>query len=272
MLFRSPFTVTTNADGETRFALVPGVYQYKEIKAPNGYILQDIVYKFVVSENGDVTFVENADGVNLNGIIYNEKMDIYVPVLIRKYETGTSKGLQGAVIGIYDQNGNELLDDEGNAIKLTTDVNGEAKIELGVGIYQYKEEKAPNGYKLNDVMYKFTVTEAGEVVFENDTHGIIYNDKIKDETPDPDDNNVVEPDNNTVVDDNTTGNNITIPSENKTNSVNTSNNSVIVNSSSDIKQGKLPYSGARMPVIVVAIIVVLGGIYYDLKLRKKMDD
>jgi len=268
----NPFTVTTNADGETRFALVPGVYQYKEIKAPNGYILQDIVYKFVVSENGDVTFVENADGVNLNGIIYNEKMDIYVPVLIRKYETGTSKGLQGAVIGIYDQNGNELLDDEGNAIKLTTDVNGEAKIELGVGIYQYKEEKAPSGYKLNDVMYKFTVTEAGEVVFENDTHGIIYNDKIKDETPDPDDNNVVEPDNNTVVDDNTTGNNITIPSENKTNSVNTSKNSVIVNSSSDIKQGKLPYSGARMPVIVVAIIVVLGGIYYDLKLRKKMDD
>ena len=180
--------MTTNAKGEIELpSLEYGEYQYKEIKAPEGYVLNDTMYSFVVNGDGSITFKDGPDGVNgVNGIIYNSKVMSGVGTTkIRKYITGTTTPVEGAIIGIYDKDGNAVLDSEGNPIQLTTNAKGEIGIpSLEYGEYQYKEIKAPEGYVLNDTMYSFVVNGDGSITFKdgpdgvNGVNGIIYNSKV----------------------------------------------------------------------------------------------
>ena len=58
--------------------------------------------------------------------------------------------------------------------------NGTINFKAKPGVYQYQELVAPDGYELDSTIYTFTVTKTGEVIFDNDTKGIIY-DKKKEE-------------------------------------------------------------------------------------------
>ena len=186
-------TVTTREDGKGVFkGLRPGTYYYQEIKAPMGYMLNNTIYSFKVNEDGSIEYGEN------QGIIYNEK--IKTNVVIKKYEETTNVKVEGAVIGLFDENGNALIGANGEQIKATTGKQGTITIlNLEVGTYKYKELEAPEGYILNDTMYTFTIGEDGEISY-GINNGIIYNKKKPDEPdnppvdPDDPDNPPVDPD------------------------------------------------------------------------------
>ncbi len=206
----TPLKLTTDSNGQIQFKAKPGKYKYREERAPEGYELNATVYTFEVTEDGQVIF-----GMGTRGIIYNEKIDPdegkdpddeqkEIIVIIKKYEKGTNIGLEGAVIGLYYENGDALEDENGRPLKLTTDSNGIIEFKVKPGKYKYREERAPEGYKLNSTIYTFEVTEEGTIIFENDTEGIIYNEKNTD-NPKPDD-----PQDGNRVDDNTVGGNVVV--------------------------------------------------------------
>ncbi len=242
----------TNEYGEAKFKIRPGTYQYKELKAPNGYILNETTYTFTVAEDGTVTFKENT-----NGIIYNKKKEekpdipeVYGNITIVKYEEGTKKGLKGAIIGIYDSNKKE--------VKITTKENGTINFKAKPGVYQYQELVAPDGYELDSTIYTFTVTKTGEVIFDNDTKGIIY-DKKKEEKPDiPDTPDKPDVPDKPVTPENPKGNTI-IPGENTT----------IKEQPENMVNGRLPQTGETEGMVIITLILAVFGIYFGIKIRNK---
>ena len=263
----NPIQLTTNAKGEIGIpALEYGEYQYKEIKAPDGYVLNDTMYSFTVNGDGSITFKDGPDGVNgVDGIIYNDKKKTEVikgHVIIQKYETGTTTPVGGAKIGLYDSEGNELKDSEGNPIQLITNEKGQIEFRIEPGTYKYKEIEAPEGYVLNDTMYSFTVNEDGSITFKdgpdgvNGVDGIIYNDKkVIEVPPDKDDNEIK--DNNEIID-NQVKNNETIISK-------PSNNV-----SANIKEGSFPHTGKYTMFFAIGIITLIScyfGIEYIRKFK-----
>ena len=263
----NPIQLTTNAKGEIELpSLEYGEYQYKEIKAPEGYVLNDTMYSFVVNGDGSITFKAGPDGVNgVDGIIYNDKKKTEVikgHVIIQKYETGTTTPVAGAKIGLYDSEGNELKDSEGDPIQLITNEKGQIEFRIGPGTYKYKEIEAPEGYVLNGTMYSFTVNEDGSVTFENGQdgenglQGIIYNDKKETEVPPDKDDNEIK-DNNEIID-NQVKNNETIISK-------PSNNV-----SANIKEGSFPHTGRYTMFFAIGIITLIScyfGIEYIRKFK-----
>ncbi len=263
----NPIQLTTNTKGEIELpSLEYGEYQYKEIKAPEGYVLNDTMYSFVVNGDGSITFKDGPDGVNgVDGIIYNDKKKTEVikgHVIIQKYETGTTTPVAGAKIGLYDSEGNELKDSEGDPIQLITNEKGQIEFRIGPGTYKYKEIEAPEGYVLNGTMYSFTVNEDGSVTFENGQdgenglQGIIYNDKKETEVPPDKDDNEIK-DNNEIID-NQVKNNETIISK-------PSNNV-----SANIKEGSFPHTGRYTMFFAIGIITLIScyfGIEYIRKFK-----
>ena len=76
----NPIQLITNEKGQIEFRIEPGTYKYKEIEAPEGYVLNDTMYSFVVNGDGSITFKDGPDGVNgVDGIIYNDKKETEVP-------------------------------------------------------------------------------------------------------------------------------------------------------------------------------------------------
>ena len=263
----NPIQLTTNEKGEIGIpSLEYGEYQYKEINAPEGYVLNDTMYSFVVNGDGSITFKAGPDGVNgVDGIIYNDKKKTEVikgHVIIQKYETGTTTPVAGAKIGLYDTEGKELKDSEGNPIQLITNEKGQIEFRIGPGTYKYKEIEAPEGYVLNGTMYSFTVNEDGSVTFENGQNGenglqgIIYNDKKETEVPPDKDDNEIK-DNNEIID-NQVKNNETIISK-------PSNNV-----SANIKEGSFPHTGRYTMFFAIGIITLIScyfGIEYIRKFK-----
>lgn len=141
---------------------------------------------------------------------------------------------------------------DNNEIKLTTDEQGQIKIKLKPGIYNYKEIEAPNGYKLNGNVYTVNIKEDGTVVFENETYGIIYDDKNEIVIPPSEDDN---DDKNEIV---------TPPSGDKENVVIKRPNNIV---NSDVKNGSLPYAGTNKIILIVVIISVLASAYLGIKYR-----
>jgi len=274
----NPVKLTTNEEGKIAFTLRPGTYKYKELEAPEGYILNDTMYKFTVGNDGKVTFESG-------NIIYNDKIKTGEATII-KYETGTTTPISGAVIGLFDKDGNAMKDNKENEIKLSTNNKGQVTFkDLPEGEYQYKEIQAPQGYKLNNEMYKFVVDKEGKVTFKDNTQGIIYNDKEKDKpgnTTPPDNTtppNNTTPLNNTTPPDNTTPseNNIK-PSENvtpnkDTNSSTNTKKNVITSKKKNgivesIKQGILPKTGTGRLILVILGTLISSAGYYAIKYKR----
>ena len=131
------------------------------------------MYSFTLNSDGTVTYLGDAEGNNRDGIIYNRRVySVAGSAKIRKYRTGTEIGLQGAVIGLYDNDGEPLLDNEGKQITITTGENGEVDIpSLEYGTYKYKEIEAPEGYILDSTMYSLKVNGDGSITFLGDRYG-----------------------------------------------------------------------------------------------------
>lgn len=136
---------TTNEFGKISvFGLHYGNYTYKEIECPDGYVLDETIYKFSIDTEGNVS----GDNAIVN---------IATSVIITKTDkSGTP--ISGATIGIYDEN-DELL------FTLVTDENGQIQVRnLVSGKYYFKEILPAEGYEINTDKYEFEITREGKVI------------------------------------------------------------------------------------------------------------
>lgn len=143
------FNGFTDSNGELEAMYLPaGTYTFKEITAPEGYALNETVFTFTINRDGSVT---GDDTVT----------DEPTKVVIQKQDVTTSKGVSGAEITIYDENGEEVYKD-------ITDFEGNiTAFRLPVGTYTFKETVAPKGYLINEAVFTFTINEDGTITGDN---------------------------------------------------------------------------------------------------------
>lgn len=116
--------------------LKPGGYVVKEIKAPDGHIIDPTPQTFEVPEN--------ASGW-IKTLIFDNSP--YTNLYIRKYDELTGIGLEGAHFRVWKDN--TLIADD-----VVTDKAGFIHIgEQTAGMFQVKEIRAPQGYLLNEETY-----------------------------------------------------------------------------------------------------------------------
>ena len=123
--------ITTKADGKATSGLLPfRDYIVRETKAPNKYVLNGKEYEVSITEHMQTIEITHSNR-KIKGRVSIHKIDSEMPEL----------SLKGAVIGIFDDTGNEVD-------RLTTDEHGDATSKLlDYGYYTGKELQAPEGYK-----------------------------------------------------------------------------------------------------------------------------
>lgn len=136
--------------------LSPGKYQFIEIKAPNGYELDNSPIDFEVVDGQETA-------INLSKI--NER-SVPSDVILTKIDSETNETLEGAEFKLQDALGNDI------ATNLVSDSSGKIVVQgLHSGAYQFIETKAPEGYILDNQPILFNIknaqTEAVQVVAKN---------------------------------------------------------------------------------------------------------
>lgn len=126
---------TTDENGEIRLDnLETGSYTVTEVKAPDGYLIDDAERIVKVDGNEYATFV----------FTNTEKPSIK----ILKYDAYKDKYLPGATFRIAK------IEDGSNYLDRVTDISGKIEIDnLEPGVYSVKEIEAPSGYVLNETEY-----------------------------------------------------------------------------------------------------------------------
>ena len=162
--------------------LKAGDYYFKEIAAPDGYKVDESLHKFTIGTDGEDIYVEMT--------IKNEKESIPDPTpdpepekkfgsveLIKVDSNDKEKVLEGAKFQLLDSN-KEFISEH------VTDKDGKIKVEnLEVGDYYLVEIAAPEGYKLDGSLHKFTIGTDGENL---DIKITVENEKEPSLTPTPD--------------------------------------------------------------------------------------
>lgn len=149
-------TGATDSQGNLTFSgLYPhGDYYIKELSVPDGWMLSTEKYPVTLT-SANKAVSENVITVYLENPILNRL--IYTPVTITKTDITGAKKLPGALIEVYDSDGNTIY-------REYTDANGEIPdIPVVPGTYTFKETYAPSGYALNTAIKTFTVTADGQV-------------------------------------------------------------------------------------------------------------
>ena len=149
-------TGATDSQGNLTFSgLYPhGDYYIKELSVPDGWLLGAQTYPVTLTPNHKASG-ENVITVYLDQPILNRL--IYTPVTLTKTDITGAEKLPGALIEVYDAEGNIIY-------REYTDANGEIpNIPVVPGTYTFKETYAPSGYALNTAIKTFTVTADGQV-------------------------------------------------------------------------------------------------------------
>ena len=149
-------TGATDAKGNLTFSgMFPhGDYYVKEISVPQGWLLSTEKYPVKLT-SANKAASENVITVYLEDPILNHL--IYTPVTITKTDITGAEKLPGALIEVYDADGNTIYREYTNS-------KGEIpNIPVVPGTYTFKETYAPSGYALNVAIKTFTVTADGKV-------------------------------------------------------------------------------------------------------------
>ena len=149
-----------------------GSYYFKEITAPNGYLLKDTTYPFTIKDNSKTIDLAATNQIKKGTI------------KIIKTDKETGKVIQGALFGLYQ--GDKKLSE------CTTDGSGVAIFNnLRYGTYTVKELKPATGYVDNSSVITANVTEDGKV-YSYDVKNQIIKGKIQIEKLDSDNSSKVE--------------------------------------------------------------------------------
>lgn len=128
---------TTDTAGDPIMAVEPGVYYVKETKAPDGYLLNDEVFRVEVTAGQIVPLVVRDNPA--------------CELVIFKGDSGTKKGIAGAVFKV------ETADHDFIGT-YTTDAQGEAIVRpIPPGHYIVTEMSAPEGYTVSETPKTITV-------------------------------------------------------------------------------------------------------------------
>ncbi|MGX7230996.1 SpaA isopeptide-forming pilin-related protein [Enterococcus pseudoavium] len=128
--------------------LAPGDYQFVEIKAPTGYILNTTKIDFTITDQAAdaPAVVKVGNFINYQG----------AAELIKTDDQG--KALAGAKFNVTNTAGQVM-----NAQPLVSDKDGKVTIDhLAPGTYYFKEVVAPTGYILNSEPIRFTIAYQGK--------------------------------------------------------------------------------------------------------------
>lgn len=184
--------IQTNSDGLTRldekylsddflsdglyydgnFVTIPiGTIVIKEVKAPDGYSLSDVVFYRVITQEG-AKFAQDT----------NTPINVTIDEMPAKAYIGINKlnqsgiGVGGAVYGLYSDSACASLYD-----KLTTSADGKGTFAKSVDVgktYYIKEITAPTGYELDDTVYPVITNEENSTI-ETAVIQTIYEDAVK---------------------------------------------------------------------------------------------
>ena len=156
--------------GYFRFTQIPfGNWIIREIEAPEGYVLSDVLYPVTITKDGTTLEVQITN-TRIRGNVRLTKVDKDYP----------ENKLAGAVFDLYaDTNSNGEFDSEDELLgQLEELTDGIYQMnDLLFGGYFVKESVAPDGFYLNDTAYYFQISENGKtVIVENDAgKGFINN-------------------------------------------------------------------------------------------------
>ena len=167
------WTVTTNKDGKIvdsnystdDLELKLGTYRIYEIKAPNHYELDGTEYYFRITENEQKVYLELDNTPELGNNVKITKV-----ASDKNYITGTEKDqpVEGAKYEVrtdFDENTEVTKDNFSNGKlvdTLVTDKNGNTKtLTVGKGTYYVKEVSVPDGWELDEKVYKIEVIANG---------------------------------------------------------------------------------------------------------------
>lgn len=128
-----------------------GSYLVKEKTAPEGFLLDENVYAFSITENGQVVVIENEAGVGFMDQVIMGKL------VICKTDKATGDKLVDAGFRVCDEKGNIVSE-------AVTGEQGTVSFDLRYGKYTVSEFKAPEGYVLDETPYAFEVTADGQVI------------------------------------------------------------------------------------------------------------
>lgn len=210
-------TLTTNANGTDRsIKLEAGRYILHQVSGADEYhqLVNDVYFTILETDQG-TTYYPRSFNYNItasrNGCTYSEKdladgdtyLDVevsktkgyvlnpenMVKIKLTKYDAeDMTHLLEGAVYALYDEKGEELVDENGIGVTFITDENGEAVFMADYGTYYIREKVAPADYARNTALMKMVVTADGveisvqergsselqfvskDVVTENGTH------------------------------------------------------------------------------------------------------
>lgn len=161
--------VTDTSGTINTIQLAPGHYKVKEVKAPEGYLLDESwrYFEMTAGETTKITFKDYKQPV----------------ILIEKLDSKTGEHLAGAVFEVKTADGKTVIG------TYTTDSTGMVyTLPVNPGAYTVSEIKAPKGYALNKEIKPVNV-EAGhmpEVVrFYNDREEITIIKKTDSQTGEP---------------------------------------------------------------------------------------
>ena len=141
--------ITTGKDGKAVLKIdnmANGTYYYKEISAPDGYIVDSTMKEFKITEENKIAKV-TVTNKKIRGTLEITKLD------------DSRVAIEGVKFNI-------LASDKKTVIEtLTTDKSGYAKTKkLDKGTYYYQEIEVPDGYVKDDEIFEFQINKQNEVV------------------------------------------------------------------------------------------------------------
>lgn len=158
--------------------LVYGTYQLIEIKAPEGYVLDETPIDFSITEDGATVQVEKQNTVQKGTISISKIGDVfstvdngenYTPI----FEENALKGAKFDIIAaedIYTPDGNLKVEKDTVVDTITTGSDGTATSkELYLGTYKVVEIEAPEGYVLEDGETLVTLEYEGQEIAVTNT-------------------------------------------------------------------------------------------------------
>ena len=141
--------ITTGKDGKAVLKIdnmANGTYYYKEISAPDGYIVDSTMKEFKITEENKIAKV-TVTNKKIRGTLEITKLD------------DSRLAIEGVKFNI-------LASDKKTVIEtLTTDKSGYATTKkLDKGTYYYQEIEVPDGYVKDDEIFEFQINKQNEVV------------------------------------------------------------------------------------------------------------
>ena len=141
--------ITTGKDGKAVLKIdnmANGTYYYKEISAPDGYIVDSTMKEFKITEENKIA-KETVTNKKIRGTLEITKLD------------DSRVAIEGVKFNILGSDKKTVIE------TLTTDKSGYATTKkLDKGTYYYQEIEVPDGYVKDDEIFEFQINKQNEVV------------------------------------------------------------------------------------------------------------